>query len=104
MLTSPMLAIFLEWISDNGLFVHYHALDPLYWSLVDIMDSILCRLNDAHFTQHHIPLKADLTALLRANLPETTSLFCQYNYPDLAAEKRRPFLNEFITMLERSDD
>jgi hypothetical protein len=103
-LTSPKLAIFLQWISENGLFVHYHALDPLYWSLVDIMDSILYRLNDARFTQHHIPLKADLTALLRANLPETTSLFYQYNYPDLAAEKRRPFLNEFIAMLERSDD
>jgi len=104
LLTSDKLAIFLQWISDNGLLVHYHALDPLYWSLIDIIDSILYRLNDPRLTQHHIPLKADLAALLRANLPETTALFYRYNYPDLAPENRKPFLNEFITMLERSDD
>jgi hypothetical protein len=52
----------------------------------------------------HIQLKADLTALLRANLLETTSLFYRYQYPDLAPENRKPFLNELISMLEQSDD
>jgi len=104
LLTSNKLSTFLQWISDNGLFVHYHALDPLYWSLVDIIDSILYRLNDPRLTQYHIPLKADLTALLRANLPETTSVFYRYSYPDIAPANRKPFLNEFITMLERADD
>lgn len=104
LLTSDKLTTFLQWISDNGLFVHYHALDPLYWSFVDIMDSILYRLNEPRLSDCHIPLKADLTALLRANLSETTSLFYRYNYPDLAPENRKPFLNEVIAMLERSDD
>jgi hypothetical protein len=104
LLTSDKLATFLWWISDNGLLVHYHALDPIYWSLVDIMDSILYKLNDPRFTQHHIPLKADLTTLLRGNLPETTSLLYRYNYPNVAPENRRPFLNDLITMLERSND
>lgn len=104
LLTSDKLTTFLQWISDNGLFVHYLALDPLYWSFVDIMDSILCGLDEPRLMELHIPLKADLAALLRANLPETTSLFYRYNYPDLALENRKLFLNELIKMLEQSDD
>lgn len=104
LLTSDKLTTFLQWIYDNGLFVHYLALDPLYWSFVDIMDSILCGLDEPRLMELHIPLKADLATLLRANLPETTSLFYRYNYPDLALENRKLFLNELITMLEQSDE
>lgn len=104
LLTSDKLTTFLQWITDNGLFVHYEALDPLYWSFVDILDSILYRLDEPRLLPLHIPLKADLAALLRDNLSETTSLFYRYNYPDLAPENRKPFLNEIIAMLERSNN
>jgi hypothetical protein len=90
LLTSGKLTTFLQWISDNGLFIHYHALDPLYWSLVDIIDSILSGLDEQRLLEFHIPLKADL--------------FYRYNYPDLAPQNRKPFLNEFITILEHSVD
>lgn len=103
LLKSEKLYTFLNWISDSGLMVHYHALDPLYWSLVDIMDSILYKLGEPHLIEIHAALKADLTTLLRANLPATASMFFRYNYPDLASENRKPFLNELLGMLERSE-
>ena len=103
LLKSDKLATFLQWVSDSGLMVHYHALDPLYWSLIDIMDSILYRLGQPRLLEHHVLLKADLAALMRANVAETTSIFYRYNYPDLAPESRKPFLNELLGMLERSD-
>lgn len=104
LLTSDKLTAFLRWISDNGLFVHYHALDRLFWSFVDIMDSILYRLGEPRLMAFHIQLKADLTALLRANLPETTRLLYRYQYPNLAPEDRKPFLNELISILEQTHD
>ncbi len=104
LLTSDKLTTFLQWISDNSLFVHYHAVDPLFWSFVDIMDSILYKLGEPRLIGLHIQLKADLAALLRANLPETTSVFYRYRYPDLAPENRKPFLNELISILEQTDD
>jgi hypothetical protein len=103
LLKSDKLTTFLQWISDSGLVVHYHALDPLYWSLIDIMDSILYRLGEPRLTQLHAVLKADLATMLRANLPATTSTFFRYNYPDLAPESRRPFLDHLLAMLGRSD-
>jgi Protein of unknown function (DUF3800) len=104
LLKSDRLTTFLKWISDSGLVVHYHALDPLYWSLVDIMDSILYRLGEPRLTEFHAVLKADLATLLRANLPATTALFFRYNYPDLAPKNRKPFLDELLGLLEHRDD
>lgn len=103
LLKSDKLTALLRWISDNGLIIHYHALDPLYWSLVDIMDSILYRLGEPRLIALHAVFKADLATLLRANLPATTSMFFRFNYPDLAPEYRKPFLDELLGMLERSD-
>ncbi len=103
LLKSDKLTTFLKWISDSDLVVHYHALDPLYWSLVDIMDSILYRLGERRLIEIHAELKADLATLLRANLPATTSMFFRYNYPDLAPENRKLFLDELLGMLDRSD-
>tara|TARA_Y100000815_G_scaffold190167_1_gene173597 strand:+ start:45205 stop:46332 length:1128 start_codon:yes stop_codon:yes gene_type:complete len=103
LLKSDKLTTFLRWISDSGLVVHYHALDPLYWSLVDIMDSILYRLGEPRLIEVHAALKADLATLLRANLPDTTSIFYRYGYPDLAPENRKPFLDDLLRMLEQSE-
>lgn len=104
LLKSERLTTFLKWISDSGLAVHYHALDPLYWSLVDIMDSILYELGEPRLTAMHTVLKADLATLLRSDLAATTDIFFRYNYPDLAPENRKPFLDELLALLERSDD
>lgn len=54
LLKSDKLTTFLKWISDSGLVVHYHALDPLYWSLIDIIDSILYRLRDCRSRRSRI--------------------------------------------------
>lgn len=100
LLRSTKLTTFLRWISDNGLMLHYHDLDPLYWSTVDIVDSIVSKLRNPALLQYHALLKSDLAAVLRSNLPATISLFYRYGYPGLAPENRKPFLNELIALLE----
>ncbi len=103
LLKSDKLTTFLQWISDSGLIVHYHALDPIYWSLIDIIDSILHGLGEPRLLGAHMLLKADLTMLLRANLRSTTDIFFRYNYPDIAPENRKPFMDELLVLLERSE-
>lgn len=102
LLQSDKLTIFLQWISNNGLVIHYQTLDPLYWSLVDILDSILNGLDEPRLIEIHTVLKADLTTLLRANLPATTEIFYRHNYPDLSPESRKPFIDDLLGLLERS--
>lgn len=101
-LQTPKLTKFLRWMTDSGLIVHYQYLDPLYWSIVDIIDSILAGLGIPALYQHHVFLKSDLTAALRADLPTTVGLFYRYGYPGLAPEGRKPFLNEVIELVQRN--
>ena len=102
LLRSAKLTTFLRWITDSGLMIHYHELDPLYWSIVDIVDSILSNLRDPTLVQYHALLKSDLAAVLRSDLSATIDLFYRYSYPGLAPESRKPFLNEIITLLEHN--
>jgi hypothetical protein len=82
--------------------IHYHDLDPLYWSIVDIVDSIFSGTNNPMLFQYHALLKSDLAAVLRNNLDATIVLFHRYGYPGLAPEARKPFLNDLLEILEQS--
>lgn len=100
LLRSAKLTEVLRWIADNALMIHYHELDPLYWSILDIVDSVLSHLRDPALVQYHALLKSDLAAVLRCDLPATIGLFYRYGYPGLAPESRRPFLNDLIALME----
>ncbi len=100
LLRSPQLTTFLRWIIDNRLMIHYHDIDPLYWSIVDIIDSILSGLGNSRWIPLHMQLKADLTAILRTHLPSTVSIFYRYGYPGITPENRKPLLNDIIALIE----
>lgn len=102
LLHSTKLTTFLHWIIDSGLMVHYHDLDPLYWSIVDIIDSILSNTDNPMLVQYHLQLKSDLTAVLRSDLSATIGLFHRHDYPGLAPESRKPFLNDLIEVVENN--
>lgn len=96
------LTTFLQWIADNDLMLHYHELDPLYWSVVDVIESILPELRNPMLIQYHALLKSDFTEIVRQELPFVVDLFRRYDYPDIAPQSREPFLNELIDLVERN--
>lgn len=99
-LRSKKLATFLRWLITNGLLIHYHALDPFYWSIVDIVDSILPTLSNPMLLLYQGLLKSDLNEVLRVDTPATVRLFHRYGYPSLAPESRTPFLRELIDLFD----
>ncbi len=101
-LRSTKLTTLLRWISDNDLLIHYQALDPFFWSVVDIVDSLLHKIGDTMLIHGHGVLKSDLTEILRAEFDATIDLFHRHSYPSLLPEGRDPFLRELITMVHRS--
>lgn len=101
-LKSSKLTAFLQWIADNDLMLHYHELDPLYWSVVDVIDSILPELGNSMLIEYHALLKSDFAEIVRHELPFVVDLFRRYDYPDIAPQNREPFLNELIDLVERN--
>ena len=100
LLRSAKLTIFLRWILDSDLLIHYHELDPFYWSVIDIIDSLLHGIGSPALLFHHAWLKSDLAELLRSDLAATVDLFGRHGYPGLAPESRAPFLKELIRLIE----
>ena len=94
LLGSTKVAMFLEWILSEGLFNHYQVLDVIYWSIVDIVDSILAKVENRNLLLYAAALKNDLYEILRYDLNCTVQLFKRYSYPDVGRERRVPFVNE----------
>lgn len=89
---------FLNWIEDQDLLIHYFHLDPLYWSVVDIIDSVL--LHKPELTQHVFRLKADLYEVIKPDLAGVIEIFSKYNYPDVRSESIKPFTEELLERIE----
>ncbi|WP_024921356.1 MULTISPECIES: DUF3800 domain-containing protein [unclassified Afipia] len=100
LLNSRKLETFLQWLLDEELFVHYSALDPLYWSIVDIIDSILTEYGASALYPANWQLKNTLYSILRYDRPDTVNLFQRYTYPDVGRERRRAFVAELRARLD----
>lgn len=99
LLGSPKVATFLDWLLEEGLHVHYQVLDVMYWSIVDIMDSILTELDHAELMAISPLLKNDLYTVLRHDLDGTVELFNRYTYPDVGRTQRTAFIGELTDLL-----
>ncbi|KAK0346267.1 DUF3800 domain-containing protein [Sphingobium yanoikuyae] len=83
LLRSPRLGVFLDWIDETGLFLHYQCLDVIYWSLVDIVDSALMAAERTELLLVAPLLKDMLNIALRRDLGAMTDLLRLFNYPAL---------------------
>lgn len=102
LLKSGRIRTFLEWIAERGTFIHYQVIDLLYWSSVDIVDSILAQTDEAGLFGFHLHYKGSLFTLLRADLPSTIALLARFRYPDVG-DRHRDFLNELLAALEQDE-
>ncbi|MGF7151882.1 hypothetical protein FHS96_005550 [Sphingomonas zeicaulis] len=99
LIASPRLAIVLDWVRDQGLVWHYSELDPLYWSIVDIIDSILPESGNPMLFMAASRIKSDLHLILSQNIPAVVDLFYRHDYPGLAPGTHRAFLNELRALV-----
>jgi hypothetical protein len=98
-LKSEKIGIFLEWLATNNLLIHYFAVDLLYYSVVDIIDTIIEAAFPELFVYHH-EYKADLYKILRKDLKMTLIIFKRYSYPRLSREDFINFATELQDLLE----
>ncbi|MET2831164.1 DUF3800 domain-containing protein [Mesorhizobium shangrilense] len=98
-LATPKLTAFLDWLSNEELYAHFSILDPLYWSTVDIVDSILAESGEVALYPLNRPLKNDLYAILRHDYDHVVDVFQRYTYPDVGSARRREFIAEIQDLL-----
>jgi hypothetical protein len=102
LLDAKRVATFLRWITDRDLFVHYQAVDLLYWTSVDIIDSILAEAGEEAPSEFHFMYKDSLFSLLRTDLRASIAMFARYGYPDVG-DRHREFLEGLLARLEEDE-
>ena len=94
-LKSSKLELFLDLLIDNEVHVHFTSLNLLYWSIVDILDSIDGFVLDPLSRQ----LKSQLYRVIKSNIDRAISIFYKYSYPDIKTEDDvKVFMAELVDL------
>lgn len=90
-LRSKRIESFLGWLLDQNIMIHYSVLDPLYWSILDIIESLQA---DGRFRidAFHAELKSELHHAMRQDVPRFMQLLHGFAYPNLDRGQVRSFL------------
>lgn len=103
LLGSPKVETFLAWLAAQEFLLHYQVIDLLYWSIVDIVDSILAEIGEPVLMAAHLLLKDSLYTVLRDDIDRTSDLLGRYNYPDVGSERRPAFIAELRDVVEHHE-
>jgi hypothetical protein len=101
-LKSEKLGLFLQYVLQSDLHVHYSSLNILYWSLVDIVDSAIASSDVAQdlgpvFANH---LKNDLYKLSRLEMESVIELFYKFEYPNIKKESVLSFIESLTSIFD----
>lgn len=86
---------FLQWLEESGLYVHYSALNNLYYSLVDIVDSLWELFPQC--IPYFFKIKSALYDFTIDTRDEILDLLFRYEYPNIT--KCREFCYELCDFL-----
>jgi len=95
-LKSKKLALFLKFVKNSELYIHYSSLNILYWSLVDIVDSAISHSEASQQLglQFANTLKNDFYKLSKIEIDSVISLFRRFEYPNIKKNSVLPFIEE----------
>jgi hypothetical protein len=99
MLNSRKLNQILDWLSENEFYIHYFNLNILYWSVIDIVDSIIGEAGNTTFTINHLQLKGDFYEVITSAKAEFLRELNHFNYPDVKQDKCQAFCHWLISLV-----
>lgn len=100
-LAAKKLATFLDWLLANNIMIHYSTMDPLHWTILDIIESLM-NTNRPDIIRMHIELKSELYYAMRVDLKASLSLLHSYHYPDVPRDRVSDFLNAVCELVENN--
>ncbi|EQB34605.1 hypothetical protein M947_10550 [Sulfurimonas hongkongensis] len=98
-LKSKKLEIFLDWMISNDLFLHYSNLNILYWSSIDILESMIPQ----ELLQVHMELKTILYEFIKIDLNNFVEILYKYEYPNIDRKKANNFLDEILGYIKSNE-
>ncbi|PIB61904.1 DUF3800 domain-containing protein [Pseudomonas sp. 2822-17] len=82
-LDSRKLGVFLEWLIQQDIKIHYTNMNILNWSILDIIESIVADEQFRKYAPIHRELKNELYRMVTCDVAGFLSILRSYNYPDV---------------------
>ena len=98
-LNSKKIQTLLEWLIENGIYIHYSKLNLLYWSLVDIIDSVWEEPELRQYMPYVMQIKGELFNLANADLDKLVPLLKKYRFPNVKRPEVKAFMLELAAQL-----
>ena len=102
-LASPKMTRFLAWLTDRQLALHYSSINIVYWSLVDIVDSILASRQFDDFSPFRREMKNELYRIASFDKSAFLALLRSFGYPNIQRDKVADFISYVGAFLDRHD-
>lgn len=100
-LGSKRLTLFLKWLAESELFVHFYYQDNLYFTFNDLVDSLL------EFQEEDIDalylgdvIKNDFYQFATKNLHPILKIFNRYSYPEISRKDVNAFCQDLLKLIE----
>ena len=87
--------VFLKWLSDQDVYLHYFNLNVNYWAIVDIIDSLIDKVGDQHLFSYHMILKSDLYKVIMNEKDAFFDMMREFEYPNVKEHQ----INNFVLWL-----
>lgn len=98
---SRKLQTLLEWIIENKIYIHFMAMNNLYYGVVDIVDSLIADTELSGLPWEYIThMKNALYKYINADIAYIHEVFLHYGYPNIADESVREFCEVLIGWIE----
>lgn len=98
---SRKLQTLLEWIIENKIYIHFMAMNNLYFGVVDIVDSLIADTELSGLPWEYIThMKNALYKYINADIACIHEVFLHYGYPNIADENVHEFCEVLIGWIE----
>lgn len=96
---------YLSWLDNSGLYVHYATLNNMYFSVVDMVDSLFASQPQFNFGQEWAQaLKTSLHRFVVNHMDVLLPILHGYNYPSLDKEDIKNFCYELSDLIQSYGD
>lgn len=99
-LNDDKVLIFLQWLYESDLYIHFSSVNNLYYAIVDIVDSI----DNLECITSIFKTKNELYKLVRKNYNDFYRLLVCCNYPNIRDEDIEKFYNHILEYIDRSGE
>ena len=97
------VTILLDWLLENNAYIHYSTLNNLYYSVVDLVDS-LYKLHPEIIPRIEKELKSALYRFVYLFREELFPFFSNYKYPNIDRNKCKEFCMRLADFIQDNND